>query len=142
MGLCQSSEEDNQEHQRSNEIDKLIEKEKSNREKECKILLLGKHLSKICSGWPEICFLKTYIMTIGSGESGKSTILKQMKIINLNGFTQEELFTWRATVYRNVVESAQTIIQTISDLGLSYEKPDLNVKETYDFFFVIMYANF
>lgn len=102
MGLCQSSEEDNQEHQRSNEIDKLIEKEKSNREKECKILLLG------------------------SGESGKSTILKQMKIINLNGFTQEELFTWRATVYRNVVESAQTIIQTISDLGLSYEKPDLN----------------
>jgi guanine nucleotide-binding protein G(i) subunit alpha len=41
MGLCQSSEEDNQEHRRSNEIDKLIEKEKSNREKECKILLLG-----------------------------------------------------------------------------------------------------
>jgi len=41
MGLCQSSEEDNQEHQKSNEIDKLLEKEKSNREKECKILLLG-----------------------------------------------------------------------------------------------------
>ena len=41
MGLCQSSEEDNQEHQKSNEIDKLLEKEKSSREKDCKILLLG-----------------------------------------------------------------------------------------------------
>lgn len=63
----------------------------------------------------------------GSGESGKSTLLKQMKIINLNGYTEDELFTWRATVYRNVVESAQTIVQTISELGLSYEKPELNV---------------
>lgn len=45
MGLCHSSEEDNHEHQRSNEIDKLIEKEKSNREKECKILLLGTFIS-------------------------------------------------------------------------------------------------
>lgn len=41
MGLCHSSEEDSQEHQKSHEIDKLIEKEKSHREKECKILLLG-----------------------------------------------------------------------------------------------------
>lgn len=41
MGLCQSTEEDNKEHQRSNEIDKLIEKEKNKKEKECKILLLG-----------------------------------------------------------------------------------------------------
>ncbi|KAG2212723.1 hypothetical protein INT47_000700 [Mucor saturninus] len=102
MGLCHSSEEDNHEHQRSNEIDKLIEKEKSNREKECKILLLG------------------------SGESGKSTLLKQMKIINLNGYSEDELFTWRATVYRNVVESAQTIIQTIAEAGMTYERPELN----------------
>lgn len=43
MGLCQSSEKESQEHQRSNEIDKLIEKEKINKEKEYKILLLGKH---------------------------------------------------------------------------------------------------
>ncbi|KAI8378389.1 putative guanine nucleotide-binding protein alpha-3 subunit [Blakeslea trispora] len=102
MGLCHSTEEDNQEYQRSNEIDKLIEKERNSREKECKILLLG------------------------SGESGKSTILKQMKIINLNGYSQEELFTWRTTVYRNVVESAQTIVQSFVDSGLSFQTPQLN----------------
>lgn len=104
MGLCHSSEEDSQEHQRSHEIDKLLEKEKSHKEKECKILLLG------------------------SGESGKSTVLKQMKIINLNGYSEDELFTWRATVYRNVVESAQTIVQAILDLDLTFERPELNSK--------------
>lgn len=75
----------------------------------------------------ELFKLKTFYIYTGSGESGKSTLLKQMKIINLNGYSEEELFTWRATVYRNVVESAQTIVQTISELGLSYEKPELNV---------------
>ncbi|KAI8051893.1 guanine nucleotide-binding protein alpha-3 subunit [Gilbertella persicaria] len=102
MGLCHSTEEDNQEHRRSNEIDRLIEKERNRREKEFKILLLG------------------------SGESGKSTILKQMKIINLNGYSQDELFTWRSTVYRNVVESAQTIIQAFAESGLSFQTPELN----------------
>ncbi|KAI8643293.1 G-alpha protein subclass III [Parasitella parasitica] len=102
MGLCQSAEEDNQEHQKSNEIDKQIEKERSSREKDCKILLLG------------------------SGESGKSTILKQMKIINLNGYTNEELFSWRATVYRNVVDSAQTIVQAVQDSDLTFERSELN----------------
>lgn len=51
-----------------------------------------------------------------------------MKIINLNGYSEEELFTWRATVYRNVVESAQTIVQTILDMNLTFQKPELNVK--------------
>jgi guanine nucleotide-binding protein subunit alpha len=51
-----------------------------------------------------------------------------MKIINLNGYSEEELFTWRATVYRNVVESAQTIVQAILDMDKTFEKPELNVK--------------
>lgn len=50
-----------------------------------------------------------------------------MKIINLNGYSNEELFTWRATVYRNVVESVQAIVQAIVDSGQSFEKPELNV---------------
>jgi guanine nucleotide-binding protein subunit alpha len=63
-----------------------------------------------------------------------------MKIINLNGFTQDELFTWRATVYRNVVESAQIIVQAISDLGLTYEKPELNVKKHTIFYLFYIYT--
>lgn len=50
-----------------------------------------------------------------------------MKIINLNGYSHDELFTWRATVYRNVVESSQTIAQFIMDAGQTFEKSELNV---------------
>jgi guanine nucleotide-binding protein subunit alpha len=51
-----------------------------------------------------------------------------MKIINLNGYSEDELFSWRATVYRNLVESAQTIIQAMKDRELSYVNKELNVK--------------
>ena len=66
-------------------------------------------------------------MPIGSGESGKSTILKQMKIINQNGYTKQELFSWRVIVYRNIVESAQALMQAISDFSLIFELPENEV---------------
>lgn len=34
----------------------------------------------------------------GSGESGKSTIVKQMKIIHQNGYTQDELMQFKNIV--------------------------------------------
>jgi hypothetical protein len=65
-------------------------------------------------------------MDSGSGESGKSTILKQMKIINQNGYTKEELQSWKIIVYRNLIESAQTLVKAMHNLGLAYEQP-LNI---------------
>ena len=50
---------------------------------------------------------------LGSGESGKSTIVKQMKIIHQNGFTREELASWKLVVYRNLVDSAQGIVRAM-----------------------------
>lgn len=103
MGICQSlkKRKKNTENGKNNEIERYLANEKVIQSKQCKILLLG------------------------SGESGKSTILKQMKIINLNGYTRDELFTWRPTIYRNVVECAQSLIQAMRQLGINYEKPGL-----------------
>lgn len=42
----------------------------------------------------------------GSGESGKSTVVKQMKIIHQNGYSKDELVLCRATVYK----SASTLL--------------------------------
>lgn len=36
---------------------------------------------------------------VGSGESGKSTIVKQMKIIHQNGYSRDELMNFRQVVY-------------------------------------------
>lgn len=45
----------------------------------------------------------------GSGESGKSTIVKQMKIIHLKGYSQDELASYRPTVYKNLLECAKAL---------------------------------
>ncbi|KAL1922395.1 uncharacterized protein VTP21DRAFT_9934 [Calcarisporiella thermophila] len=96
MGLCMSSEE-KEERQRSLAIDRQIEEDRNKFNKECKILLLG------------------------SGESGKSTIVKQMKIIHQNGYNKAELEWWRTIVYKNLVESAQTLIASLEKLELEFE---------------------
>ncbi len=46
----------------------------------------------------------------GSGESGKSTIVKQMKIIHQNGYTVDELALYRLTVYKNLVDCAKALV--------------------------------
>jgi guanine nucleotide-binding protein G(i) subunit alpha len=47
---------------------------------------------------------------LGSGESGKSTIVKQMKIIHQNGYTAEELALYRLTIYKNLIDCAKSLI--------------------------------
>lgn len=46
----------------------------------------------------------------GSGESGKSTIVKQMKIIHLKGYSEDELYNYRPTVFKNLVECAKAVV--------------------------------
>ncbi|ELU42003.1 putative G-protein alpha subunit [Rhizoctonia solani AG-1 IA] len=99
MGNCMSVEE-KAERERSMAIDKQIEEDSKRFRKECKILLL---------------FLA------GSGESGKSTIVKQMKIIHQNGYTREELMVYRYTIYKNLVESA--IVSAMGKIGVDPVEP-------------------
>ncbi|KAG6916393.1 hypothetical protein DXG01_007020 [Tephrocybe rancida] len=47
---------------------------------------------------------------MSSSDSGKSTILKQMKIINKSGFSQDELEAYRPVVYRNVLDSVHGVL--------------------------------
>ncbi|KDQ56210.1 hypothetical protein JAAARDRAFT_132809 [Jaapia argillacea MUCL 33604] len=85
MGNCLSS-QDVAAKARSDAIDRDIETDSKKFRKECKILLLG------------------------SGESGKSTIVKQMKIIHQGGFSKDELMAFRPIIYKNMLDSAQAIV--------------------------------
>ena len=40
---------------------------------------------------------------VGAGESGKSTLVKQMKIIHGDGYTVEELKSYKPTICDNLV---------------------------------------
>ena len=43
----------------------------------------------------------------GAGESGKSTFVKQMKIIHESGFTSEDFKQYRPVVYSNTIQVSQ-----------------------------------
>jgi hypothetical protein len=58
-------------------------------------------------------------IAIGAGESGKSTIAKQMKIIHLNGFSEDEKKSYKSTIYSNIIVSMRTLIEAAADLNIT-----------------------
>lgn len=63
---------------------------------------------------------------LGSGESGKSTIVKQMKIIHQNGYTVDELALYRLTVYKNLVDCAKALVGAMHQFGIEFGDPRNN----------------
>jgi GTPase SAR1 family protein len=54
------------------------------------------------------------LLLLGAGESGKSTIVKQMKIIHDNGYSLEERELFRSVVYCNTIQSLFVILKVIN----------------------------
>lgn len=61
------------------------------------------------------------LLLLGAGESGKSTIFKQMKVINKNGYSDAEKKTFQSIVWSNTVVSLKTLFEAYEKLGL--DKP-------------------
>ncbi|GAB5365534.1 hypothetical protein AAMO2058_001066400 [Amorphochlora amoebiformis] len=59
------------------------------------------------------------ILILGASECGKSTILKQMKILNTKGHTRKERMFHRMTIRLNTVTALQQLITAAFDLKLS-----------------------
>ncbi|RCK57779.1 Guanine nucleotide-binding protein alpha-3 subunit [Candida viswanathii] len=65
------------------------------------------------------------VLLLGSGESGKSTIVKQMKILHSNGYTPEELEEFIPFIYKNILDCIKNVINAIIDLEPELiRKPD------------------
>ena len=78
---------------------------------------------------PRSSTISAYTKSIlGSGESGKSTIVKQMKIIHQNGYTVDELALYRLTIYKNVVDCAKALIGAMRQFDIN---PKTSVNEDY-----------
>lgn len=60
------------------------------------------------------------LLLLGAGESGKSTIVKQMKIIHDSGFTTEDFKQYKPVVYSNTIQSMVAILRAMPNLGLSF----------------------
>jgi guanine nucleotide-binding protein G(i) subunit alpha len=83
-----------EEEKKNDQINNQLRKEKARLDAEIKLLLLG------------------------AGESGKSTIAKQMKIIHLDGFSKEERESYRSIIASNTVGSMRVLITAAADMGL------------------------
>lgn len=80
----------------SNKIDEELQLHREKAKKEVKILLLG------------------------AGESGKSTIVKQMRIIHGNGYSPDECIQYKHVVYSNTLESLVAILNAMKSLGIEF----------------------
>eukprot|EP01105_Mastigella_eilhardi_P009828 TRINITY_DN22_c0_g2_i1.p2 TRINITY_DN22_c0_g2~~TRINITY_DN22_c0_g2_i1.p2 ORF type:complete len:390 (-),score=129.70 TRINITY_DN22_c0_g2_i1:1380-2510(-) len=58
------------------------------------------------------------ILLLGAGDSGKSTLVKQMHVIHLEGFSDSQKKEYKPIIYSNLVSSMVTLVQATRELNL------------------------
>ncbi|XP_072444746.1 guanine nucleotide-binding protein subunit alpha-12-like [Chiloscyllium punctatum] len=64
------------------------------------------------------------ILLLGAGESGKSTFLKQMRIIHGQDFDRKTLEEFRDTIYGNIITGVRVLVDAREKLGLPWANSD------------------
>ncbi|CAM9305778.1 guanine nucleotide-binding protein subunit alpha-13-like [Lampetra fluviatilis] len=93
---CFLSQREIEQRRKSKQIDAMLSREKHQARRVVKVLLLG------------------------AGESGKSTFLKQMRIIHGRDFDQRALDEFRATIYGNVIKGMRVLVDARQKLGIPW----------------------
>lgn len=58
------------------------------------------------------------VLILGSSDSGKTTLLKQIRLLHGNGFSSSDLQTARQTIKDNIVTAIQKLLQLQTDKNL------------------------
>ncbi|KAH9947360.1 heterotrimeric G protein alpha subunit 4 [Amylocystis lapponica] len=98
MGGCMSSgsiEVSEEERRLHREAEKSLKEAKAKMSKQVKVLLLG------------------------SGDSGKSTILKQMRLIHRVPFSSQEVESYRQLVFNNLTHGLKYLLDAMEDMNLT-----------------------
>jgi len=64
------------------------------------------------------------LLLLGAGESGKSTIAKQLKILHKGGFTHEEKQSYTSAIHQNIWDSIGLVYQASKALEVNIKKKD------------------
>lgn len=96
-------------------IEKLSTSDKKNMARTMKILLLGACIDD------SIPHKAPLIRILGAGESGKSTIIKQMRIIYSDGFSEDERRQTRAVVYSSIIVAFKVLLDIMSAKNIDFE---------------------
>ncbi|XP_034506515.1 guanine nucleotide-binding protein G(i) subunit alpha-2-like [Ailuropoda melanoleuca] len=60
---------------------------------------------------------------LGAEESGKITIVKQMKFIHEDSYLEEEYWQYHAVLYSNTIQSIMAIVKAVGNLQINFTKP-------------------
>ncbi|CCM03889.1 uncharacterized protein FIBRA_06040 [Fibroporia radiculosa] len=94
MGCMQSSPVDEEAKARNDEIESQLKRDRMMAKNEIKMLLLG------------------------AGESGKSTVLKQMKLIHHGGYNEQERDSYKEIIFSNTIQSMRAILEALPVLDI------------------------
>ncbi|XP_023151166.1 guanine nucleotide-binding protein G(q) subunit alpha-like [Amphiprion ocellaris] len=97
VGVCCLSPEAKEARRINDEIERQLRRDKRDSRREYKLLLLG------------------------TGESGKSTFIKQMRIIHGRGYSDEDKRGFTRLVYQNIFTAMQAMIQAMNALQIPYK---------------------
>lgn len=90
---------------RSRDIDALLDEERELKDKEVQLLILG------------------------AGCSGKTTFLKQLRIVYDNGYTEKERKAFKSIIFENIRRSMVRIVEGMEEIGLAFESDQLITKD-------------
>ncbi|XP_032873476.1 guanine nucleotide-binding protein subunit alpha-14 [Amblyraja radiata] len=97
MARCCLSDEDKESQRINAEIERQLRRDKKDARRELKLLLLG------------------------TGESGKSTFIKQMRIIHGDGYSDEDRRNFTKLVFQNIFTAIQAMIKAMDNLRVQYK---------------------
>lgn len=76
---------------------------------------------------PSLVFFKIIFLLAGTGESGKSTFIKQMRIIHGAGYSDEDKRGFIKLVYQNIFMAMQSMIKAMDLLKICYAESSSQV---------------
>jgi hypothetical protein len=57
------------------------------------------------------------LSVVGAGESGKSTVVKQLKVIHKVEMDEQEIHNYKITLHNNTLTSMQTFLEAAKKFG-------------------------
>lgn len=108
---CCITEHEKRQRNRSREIDRKLNKDRLTFRRTVRVLLLG------------------------AGESGKSTFLKQMRIIHGQDFDEEQVREYRSIIYSNILKGMRVLIDARQKLSIPWgdESITKDASKVFDF---------